>query len=215
MKIASYTLPKFKHLKFIHLLNFGFAIGILLLVSCSLFNPADNDDKKQLRTGSVFLENGNYRVDTSFIRNDISKKTLITAFENDQLTDIKSKSEIPSVIQNFLNNISPSRKFTIADKNEDWCQGDITDYQMNTIKVIHPLTQDTIPNNCKSKVKLPTKQLVYCGIGKNTALISYMQGGIVQTQFITMFKFINNKVTDYWYGILNEKFYPRLKLFTV
>lgn len=190
----------------LHFAKIGGMIALVFIAACDKIKLLGSSEKEDFRTGSVRYENGNYRVDTSFIRNDISKKALIAALESDELKDLKSKNEIPPVILDFLSRYSPKNKFTIANSNEDWCQGEITDFMINTtIKVVNPTTHDTISSNCKNKTLLPTRQLVAGSLGKNTLMLSYMQCGIVQTQVVTLFKFDTKKVTDFWFGTLNEK----------
>src|SRR5437868_14629384 len=71
-------------------------------------------DKNAKKTSSINFVNGKYRVDTSFIRNDLNKTKLIAELEKQTLTQKHTIQEVPDFIWRFLDSISSDKKFEIV-----------------------------------------------------------------------------------------------------
>ncbi len=154
------------------------------------------------RTSSVYLVNGKYRVDTAFIRNDLGKAKLIADLENQKLEQKRTVQEVPQFIWRFLDSISLDKKFDIVSPGEEYKEG-ITNFGHVIFKKVWDATKkDSVPMLSHDGAILPNKQLVYFGIGKDIALMSYMSGGDPWSPGanILIFKHNNNKITDLWFG---------------
>lgn len=162
------------------------------------------DSIQQEYISSVSFANGKYKIDTSVIQKDRNKKRLLKRLETEVLAEKQNTSEIPGFIKAFLDSISHNRKFDVANPGEEWQIG-ITNFGKQVInKIYDPSKKDSVIKVFWDGQQLPTKQLVYFGIGEDIALISYFCGGIRLTQYAAIIKFENNTITDFWYGNIFE-----------
>jgi hypothetical protein len=194
--------------KFIHalsnnpLLIIGF--GLVFFIAYSELKAHTEEVKisveKSKRTESVSFVNGRYRVDTSFIRNDLNKAKLISELEKQKLEEKRTVQEVPSFIWRFLDSISYDKKFEIVNPGEDWKEG-ITDYGHIVFKKRYdPDLKDSVPFISGDGAVLPNKRLIYFGMSDNIALMSFLHGGFGPHTNIIIFKHKNGKITDLWFG---------------
>jgi hypothetical protein len=141
--------------------------------------------KSQKKT-SIHFENGSYRIDTNFIRRDINKPALLEILKNEKLCENYKVAEIPQFIKAFLDSTSQEKIFEMADPGEEWHAKDITYFAS-------PST-----SNCDMR-RLPTRQLVYLGIGKNVALMTFYNGDLMIRYEAIILRFENEKIIDFWF----------------
>ncbi|HWY10206.1 MAG TPA: hypothetical protein VN026_02720 [Bacteroidia bacterium] len=149
---------------------------------------------------SVSFSAGKYIIDSSVIRTDLNKRMLLAGVETQSLSVKKKIAEIPLFIWDFLKSIAYGGKFEIVNPGEDWKCG-IADFG-HTIIIKHcdPVTKDTTITISGDGAILPTKQMVYFGIGKDIALFTYNSlafGSPLQN--VVMIKFQGEKIVDFWY----------------
>jgi len=142
---------------------------------------------------SVSMENGTYKIDSAIAESNGNKLKLLPTLENEKLSEKKNVNEIPGFIKAFLDSISTNKTFDMADPGTEWQTGGwingFDDQQKNIV-------------NAVSSVAKPfsNKQLIYFGLGKNMALLSYYTGGIQMTQHIAIIKFKDTHIIDLWFG---------------
>jgi hypothetical protein len=164
---------------------------------------AQNDEQelrppgKAGRMSSVSMVNGHYKVDTAIIWSERNWLTLLEDLGTENLADKKTKAEIPEFIRAFLDSISPGKKFDIANPGEKWWAGDIKDMVFTSI--YDQAKQDSLCVLSCNKNGLPGKQLVYCGVGKNMALLSWYVAGARLSQCTALIKFKDKTVIDFWF----------------
>ena len=167
-------------------------IGLILTAIWSCGNSERHD--KALKTenrisnktvSSISYIDGQYKIDTTTILNNKNLQPLIDLLEKSDLSEKKNVSALPTFIKSFLNNLTDS--FSIANPGENWQVGCVVDQP------------------------LPSRQLIYLGIGKDIALMTYYTGGFGKLEHVLIFKFSNDKILDFWCGnitsdnIMNKK----------
>ncbi len=115
-----------------------------------------------------------YKIDTNNILTNKNLESLIRIIKKSELKEIKTVNEIPFFIKNFLNSITSD--FSIANPEEDW------------------------NISCDEDEQLPSRQLVYFGIGSNIVLMTYFTGGFGKSEHILIIKFNKTKIVDFWCG---------------
>lgn len=148
--------------------------------------------------GSVSFVDGRYRVDTSFIRNDLNKTKLIADLEKQKLEEKKTVQEVPAFIWHFLGSLSLDKKFEMVNPGEDYKTGIANFGHTLFIKTYDSVIKDTVVYLKGDGAILPDKQLVYFGISDSTVLMSYYHGALQQK--IIILKHHNEVITDFWYG---------------
>jgi len=133
-------------------------------------------DQLAANNSSVSVKNGKYNVDSAIILSDINKRSLVAQLQRENLEEINTVAEIPGFIKTFLDSISGNGKFDMVNPGEAWQEDWLT------------------LGKC-----LPTRQLVYFGTGKNTALFSFYSAGPQKTQCVAIIKFENEQVIDFWF----------------
>ena len=161
---------------------------------------ADEDlkvQRKQESKSSISMTHGRYNVDTVIIWSDKNWFFLLDDLETETLEDKKIKAEIPEFIAAFLDSILPGKKFNIANPGEKWWPGDIQDmaFKSNYNKE----KQDSLCVPVGNKCGLADKQLVYFGMGKNIALLSYRTAGARISQCTALIKFNGKTIVDFWF----------------
>jgi hypothetical protein len=126
---------------------------------------------------SVSIKNGEYSVDSAIVLADVNRKTLVTELAGEDLDEKKAVAEIPEFIKFFLDSISGEESFNMADPGQDYKVG-------------------WFP-----KKNVPDRQLIYFGIGKNIALLSFNVGGVKKVQNVAIIKYEGEKVVDFWFEV--------------
>ena len=145
------------------------------------------------------MANGKYNVDTTVIRENRNKKMLLDGLGRSYLAEKKDLAGIPGFITTFLDSISFGRKFEIVNPGEE-CGTCTHDCGHILTKVYDQNKKDTVLTLIWYGSHYPIKQMVYFGIGKNLAILSYHAGG---SQEITVIKFEDTKITDFWFASVN------------
>ncbi len=191
-------------------------LGLILTTFCACGNLATEQDEKlidnqqinNLKT-SVSLVDGKYKIDTAIILSGQNLPPLINSVENADLREEKALAKVPSFIKYFLDSLT--NNFTIANPGENWQVGclTITDNYPNTTykKKYDRKTKDTIiviehDNHQSNYLELPARQLIYFGLDKDIALMTYFTGGIGKSEHIIIIKFEGNKIIDFWCGVI-------------
>lgn len=190
---------------------FVIALGTVVFIGYSKLKANSEENAiaaiKNKKTSSISYLNGRYRVDSSFIRNDLNKAKLISELEQQKIEERKTINEIPRFIWQFLDSMSYDKKFDIVNPGEDWKIG-IMDYGHVVIKKVYdPVKKDSVPIVSGDGAVLPNKQLVYFGMNDSIALMSYLCGGLGFNPNILIFKHNKVRITDFWYGtrFIDEK----------
>ncbi|AII53692.1 hypothetical protein [Hymenobacter sp. APR13] len=123
-----------------------------------------------------------YTPDTAAILANQNLVALITKVQQDSLTEHKKASAIPPVISAFLhqNDSLSSEPFAMADYGQRY----------NATDVILE--------------ELPSRQLLYLGVGAQTVVLMYNLGGIGRSQRVLLFETNENRITDFWTGSVSE-----------
>lgn len=127
----------------------------------------------------ITIVDGKYKIDTATILANKNLSPLIDDLNKSDLNEKKTVQEIPGFIKTFLNKLTGN--FSIANPGENWNATDVTDE------------------------RLPFRQFVYFGVGKDIALFSYYSGGIGESEHILIIKFKENNIVDFWCGNILEK----------
>ena len=183
-----------------------FGLFVMIFLACN--NSTTNQDSLALDIKSqdnyisnISLVEGNYKVDTNAILNNNNLFPLIEELEKADLSEIKSVAKMPSFIVSFLDNLTDS--FSIANPDEDWkvgCSGPMEIDNSNQKKTIDSKTGDTIIIVSIKTKNVPSRQLIYFGLGNDIALMTYYTGGIGKSEHILIIKFDNNEIVDFWCG---------------
>lgn len=145
---------------------------------------------------SISMVNGTCKINYDIIKTNKNKQILIDYLYSTILTEKKSKTEIPAFILSFMESISENKKFEMANPGEPWCVNDIMGFTLT--KMYDSQKKDTFNLISPGRNDIPNKQLIYFGISKNMALLSYYTGGIRMSQHVAILRFKNNKVIDFW-----------------
>ena len=124
---------------------------------------------------------------------------MLADLSRSYLAEKKNLTGIPGFITAFLDSISYGRKFEIVNPGEEWtiCTRDCRHV---FTKVYDQNKKDTVMTLIWYGKHYPIKQMVYFGIGKNLAILSYHAGG---NQEINVIKFEGKKITDFWFSGIN------------
>ncbi len=121
-----------------------------------------------------------------------TKEKLLAGLETEILVNKKTTGEIPAFIKTFLAGFSSTQTFDVADPGKEWQEdGWVNGFDDQKKGIVNATASIAKP--------FPTKQLVYCGIGKNKVLLSYYTGGIRMTQHMFIIKFEGEKIIDLWF----------------
>lgn len=160
--------------------------------------PEIKEQRQQDIRNSVSLINGKYSVDTALIWSDRNKNRLLDDLALENLEEKKSVAEIPGFIKAFLDSISPGKSFNMTNPDEAWCTGDIKDFVFASVYEAGKQEANCLLS-CGNKEVLD-KQLIYFGMGKNMALLSYYVGGQSRSQCTALIRFKAEKVIDFWFN---------------
>ncbi|MES2566205.1 MAG: hypothetical protein V4565_05030 [Bacteroidota bacterium] len=159
--------------------------------------PLINEQCDPQSINSVSVSRGNCEIRDTKSKDDHNKQSLLLELYGETILRKKNKDEIPAFIITFFDSLSAG-KFELANPGERWRIGDIMDFAVR--KVYDPNKKVVVDMISSERKDLPSHQLLYFGIGKNMALLSYYSGGIRIVQHIAMIKFRNNKIVDFWKG---------------
>ena len=169
---------------------------ILISISASFFTCNNGVIEPELLTGeyeysSVSMTKGIYAIDSNIAKSNGTKEKMLVLLEKENLREKKTVAEIPAFIKTFLDGISENNNFDIANSGEEWNEGSwIHGFNENTSATEKATTYIAKP--------FPTKQLIYFGIGKSVAMLSYYSGGIRMSQHVMIIKFEGKKIVDLW-----------------
>lgn len=152
-------------------------------------------------SSNLISVDGKYQIDTNAILNNNNLKQLIDDLERADLKEKKTIAEIPTFIKLFLDSLTDN--FSIANPGEDWRVGCIVPMEIDNStqkKSVDSKTGDTVITVSMKTKHVPTRQLIYFGIGSNIALMTYYTGGIGKSEHILIFKFNSNEIVDFWCG---------------
>jgi hypothetical protein len=171
---------------------------VILIMSFITYDKSETDNKKDDITSISIIDNG-YKIDTNIAVSNWCKEKLISIVETEKLTDKKTVAEIPGFIKSFLDGTTVNNEFYISDPGEEWQEGGwLIGLDSEKKAILHATSSVAKP--------FPNRQLIYCGIGKNIALISYYIGGIETKQNNIIIKFQNEKVVDVWFDHYYSQF---------
>jgi hypothetical protein len=152
----------------------------LLWIFCAC-NVSTTRDKKTVLSkndtikGVLTIKEGSFKIDTLVILTHQNLDPLLRDLEKTDLKTFRQVRDIPVFLINFLKVITKD-SFSIANPNEDWQVG------------------------CNVTDGLPSRQLIYFGLAENIALLTYLTGGIGESEHILIIKFSSEKITDFWCG---------------
>ena len=152
---------------------------------------------------SVSVLDNKYLVDTSVVKRHLNKNHIIAALAPEYLSEVKTVDQIPAFLSSFLSSLSKNGELDMVNPGEEFKSG-ITNFGHQAFKKVYNaekkdsvmmVTYDTHPLACK--------QLVYCGVGREIAVISYNTGGIYVNQHLAVIQFEGTKILDFWFGNYN------------
>ena len=158
----------------LNILTFG-----LLWIFCAC-NVSTTQDKKTVLSNDdtikgLIIKDGSVKIDTFVILTHQNLDPLLAVIEKTDLKTYRQVSDIPVFLVDFLKVVTKD-SFSIANQNEDWQVG------------------------CDVSDGLLSRQLIYFGLADNIALLTYLTGGIGESEHILIIKFSNDKITDFWCG---------------
>lgn len=152
---------------------------------------------------SVSVTDNNYVVDSSVVIRQLNKKHIIAALAPEYLSEVKTVDQIPAFLSSFLSSLSKNGELDMVNPGEEFKSG-ITNFGHQAFKKVYNaekkdsvmmVTYDTHPLACK--------QLVYCGVGREIAVIAYNTGGLYIHQHLAIIQFEGTKILDFWFGNYN------------
>jgi hypothetical protein len=179
-------------------------IILFVVLGCSLFlvnalllpeTPAGSAAREPSYVPSVYRMDGNYIINYSVLYNNRNKKVLLDEIQKSELEVKSSVKDIPGFIKEFLDATNREGTFEIAEADQQWAEGSVT---LGEIKKFYdPAKKDTVTIITMNGV-LPQRQFKYFAIGQGIALLSYYTGGHDRGLEITLIKFKDKMVVDYW-----------------
>lgn len=169
---------------------------ISIFLATAFFTCNNGTIEPELLTGdyvysSVSIAGNDYVIDSGIAMSNGTKEKILSILEKENLKEKKTVAEIPVFIKAFLDNISANKNFDIANSGEKWQDSEwIYGFDTNTKSTEKATTYIAEP--------FPTRQLIYCGVGKSTAMLSYYTGGIRMSQHVMILKFEGKKIVDLW-----------------
>ena len=177
-------------------------LGLFITTFCACSNSTTQQNRSELAdnyVSNISLVEGKFIIDSSAILNNNNLRSLIEDLEKTDLAEKKTIAEIPSFIKSFLDSITDN--FSIANPYEDWQVGCVRISEQIEKKVYDKKTGDTlIEITFDNSQQLPSRQLIYLGLGKDIALMTYYTGGWAKSEHIIIIKFDNNNIVDFWCG---------------
>ncbi|MES2616855.1 MAG: hypothetical protein V4613_03195 [Bacteroidota bacterium] len=140
---------------------------------------------------SVSIVNGKYKIDKDIIEGSKNLPRMLNELDTNFLEKKWKVEDIPTFIISFMDSLTGP--FVLANTGEPYTKGCIveTGYKNDS-------------NGKSVKYNLPSRQLAFLGIGNDMAIITYCQGGIASSEYILIFKFKGNTITDFWATNINS-----------
>ncbi len=127
---------------------------------------------------SIITKDGSITIDPKIVAENKNLQEFINDLQTSKLTLSYKSDNIPAFISSFLKQLS-NGDFTIANPGNDWnCCDDDHDE------------------------KLPNRKLICMGKDGCLFLISYLTGGIGESQHLVLITYKNETITDFWTGTL-------------
>jgi hypothetical protein len=171
---------------------------IFLLTASVIFLACNS--KTNYKKGVSILR-GFYKIDTNTIITNRNLPPLIEELEKNSLTEFETTKKIPLFIKTFVGSLIDT--FFIADPGEPWRSGCTPPFEIdyeNPKKYYDKRTKRISYSYSFKDKEYPIRQLVYFGLGKDIALMTYYTGGIGMIGRILIFKFKGTEITDFWCG---------------
>ena len=127
------------------------------------------------KISGILNNGGNILIDTNYILANLSLPALINDLSIAELKEKYTAKDIPVFIKSTLENLTHDN-FSIADPGQNWQSTDV---------IVE---------------KLPARQLIYLGIGKNITLITFLKGGVGESEHILIIKYEGQRIIDFWCG---------------
>lgn len=171
---------------------------MLLLVASGCTNdiPETESNTSTSPAQPISLADKNYPPDIPLSE---QLQTMITELETSSLSQKKTVNEIPTFIRTFLDSLTDG--FSMANPGEEWQEGCIIDHVWITRKEYDPKTGDsTLVSTQDMSQPLPSRQMIFFGLGENIALMTYYTGGWGKSAHIMIVRFERYQVADFWHG---------------
>ena len=184
-------------------------LSLILITFWACSNSTTEEDKRsnEHKIGnnafsSIPFVDGHYQIDKTKILSNQNLQSLMGDLEKAELTEKSRVNEIPYFIKTFLDNLTGN--FTIANPDENWQVGCVAMGKLIEKKVYDKKTGDTlIELTFDNSHPLPSRQLIYFGLGKDIALLTYYTGGIAQSEHILIIKFQDNEIINLWWDYIS------------
>jgi hypothetical protein len=175
----------------------GAVASLLIAISIAFFTCNSDTIEPNATTAlseysSISIISGRYKIDRNFAMANGTKQKMLINIDKEDLSEIKTVEEIPGFIKTFLDETSENNNFDMANAGDEWQDGSwIHGFNKNTTSTEKATAYIAKP--------FPTKQLIYFGVGKNIALLSYYTGGIRMAQHVMILEFKGEKITNLWF----------------
>ena len=116
-----------------------------------------------------------FRIDTAAVLTNRRLDQLLTAADQANLASYQSAKALPPVIAAFLKRVQ-REPVAIADVGQAYEATDVDDG------------------------RLPSRQLMYLGIGGNVVLLAYNLGGFAVSERVLLFQLKDGEIADFWTG---------------
>lgn len=176
-------------------------LSLILTIFWTCNNSTTQQDKHKIGNNafsSIPFIDGHYQIDTTKILSNQNLQLLIGDLEKTELIEKNRVSEIPYFIKAFLDTLTVGN-FTIANPDENWQVGCVSMGKLIEKKVYDKKTGDTlIEFTFDDSHPLPSRQLIYFGLGRDIALLTYYTGGFGKSEHILIIKFQDNEIINFW-----------------
>ena len=181
----------------------------LLYFSCDKNNAVKSSDsmlKLSEHQTSVSKIGNAYHVNLDVIEKNLNKKDLTKNLQMRRFNEITNAEVIPFFIKDFLKEVQFVDDFNMAQKEEDWQNGDLPNlFPTLTGKKYYNVTlHDSVFEVQLKQRNLPNKKLIYCGIDGNCCIIACFNGGRKNTSQIAILQFSGEKIDNYWFDYSSE-----------
>lgn len=186
-------------------MNHLYKLSVVLLIftlACNKSSIQTEEKKSKLYnkpepTSSVSIKNGKYFIDTNLILKFKYQKMLVDRLWKENLVEIKEVKKIPSLIKNFLDEISPDHHFSMTDSGEVYDSGLMAPLEViGTVDCFNKTLHHLVTYPQLGRIKVPNKQLVYFGFNDKMALLTYYSG---QKEYVAILSLEKDQVKNFWY----------------
>jgi hypothetical protein len=181
-------------------------IGLVTIAFWGCTPPHSADQESNLTTeggshqdANISIVNGRYRLDTNAILDNNNLDALMEELKEKTLTEKNTVQEIPWFVLSFLDSLTGD--FSIANRDEEWQVGCTIMGKSITKSVYDPQTGDSLlMTTFDNSHPLPSRQLIYFGLGENIALFTYFTGGWGVMKHCIILQFSGLEITEFWCG---------------